>query len=486
MIFSLPARCALTVGLVLTAAGPARAQVAPADQPAAPAQPVAPDPAATAEPATPPPQAVAESDPTVMKVVDMVRREMSTAPKLIEPNGYFRAGTGINSKGGDQVAFQAPGAYSKYRLGNETEMYAELGFTFNWINPDHNDGAWFKSVLKAAMITQRLGTFDAINPFAMREAYVEAGHVIDAKPEMSFWAGQRFYRRKDVHIIDFFFQDTSGWGAGFQDLKVGDKAKLHVAWLVSSAPTSVTTTAPDLGRLTKNSFDFRLTDIPVGSSSLELWVMPALAAHGNLDAAVANNRSGVAGGVFLNTPFMGGFNEISAEFGAGGAANMSSGIQAGNTPGNTGLPAGAWMFRVVERAAVQIDPKLSMMWTGVLQLDNTNGDLNGSSGNLWVSVGARPVYMVTKHLGGAVELGVDVVKPENAPAPAPASETGFLGKLTVAGLIRPGGSFWDRPELRVFATAAMWNSSIKGAVGGPAYANDTFGLTAGVQAEVWW
>jgi maltoporin len=46
--------------------------------------------------------------------------------------------------------------------------------------------------------------------------------------------------------------------------------------------------------------------------------------------------------------------------------------------------------------------------------------------------------------------------------------------------------FWSRPELRAFVTTAFWNDSIKGAVGGPAYATDTFGLTAGVQMESWW
>jgi|SRR6266850_7368614 len=36
-----------------------------------------------------------------------------------EFHGYFRSGYGVNSKGGQQVAFQAPGAGAKYRLGNE-------------------------------------------------------------------------------------------------------------------------------------------------------------------------------------------------------------------------------------------------------------------------------------------------------------------------------------------------------------------------------
>ena len=41
--------------------------------------------------------------------------------------GYARSGIGASGGNGDQVAFQAVGAASKYRLGNETETYSEIG-----------------------------------------------------------------------------------------------------------------------------------------------------------------------------------------------------------------------------------------------------------------------------------------------------------------------------------------------------------------------
>ena len=69
----------------------------------------------------------------------------------------------------------------------------------------------------------------------------------------------------------------------------------------------------------------------------------------------------------------------------------------------------------------------------------------------------------------------------------------MLTKLTVAGLIRPANDFWARPELRVFVTGAVWNgaardlaNSFNSPIGGAAFATDTAGLTAGVQAEAWW
>ena len=468
----------LSVGLALVA-GQARAQTAPADPaptpPTTDTTPAGEPTGAMPTPAQPPPQQLGESNPLVEQQLAQIRTMVSSMPKLIEPNGYFRSGFGINSKGGDQDAFGAPGAYSKYRLGNETETYGEFGFTFNWLNPDANDAAWFKTALKLAFVAPRNSTFDTLDAIAIREAYAQAGHVINAAPEMTFWAGQRFYRRKDVHITDFFFQDMSGYGAGFEDLKVGSKAKLAVAYLGGSnndAPADPPGASFDLGRLTKNTIDLRLYDIPLGSGTLELWLIPTLAAKG--DAPV--NRSGIGGGVFWFVPFLGGFNEVSAEFGIGGAANLSSGL-------DTSIAKNGWLFRVVDRATIQPSPKLSLMYTAVLQLDNKNGDTgpdtDASTGNLWLSFGARPVYCFTKHLGIAFEGGVDIVKNQTDGA-----DTGVLGKLTVAGLIRPGMDFWARPELRLFVTAATWSDAAQ--TGGAAYAGDNFGLTTGVQGEMWW
>ena len=63
-----------------------------------------------------------------------------------EFHGYLRSGYGLNSEGGQQVAFQAPGAEAKYRLGNEAETYGELIFVNNWLNPgDHPSEAWVKT-----------------------------------------------------------------------------------------------------------------------------------------------------------------------------------------------------------------------------------------------------------------------------------------------------------------------------------------------------
>lgn len=453
---------ALALGLALT--GTAHAQTAPAD---ASAPPPAPQPAAVTAPLTD-------------QQMDQVKKMVSAMPKIFEFDGYLRAGFALNDKGGDADAFQAPGAYSKFRLGNEVETYSELGLTANWINPDHND-AWFKTKVKLALVAPRNSTFDdlrtAPGDIAVREAYGEAGHIVDSHPEMTIWAGQRFYRRRDSHIIDFFFNDMSGYGAGFQDMKLGDAGKLSVAYLGGSIENPpAPATGSDLGRLTKNTLDLRLSEIPAGPGQLEFWLIPTLALQGT--GAPGQNHSGIGGGVFYFIPMLGGFNEVSGSFGYNAAANLSSGL-------DPGIVSGGWLFRLVDRGVFQINEKVSMMISGVLQFDNKDGNPDGTTdsslGNTWVSVGARPVFMLGKYTGVAVEGGADIVKPQ-----ASGSSVGVLGKLTVAGLIRPANDFWARPEFRVFVTTAAWNQTLKGSVGGTAFANDTVGVTTGVQIESWW
>src|SRR5262249_8539541 len=95
-----------------------------------------------------------------------------------EFHGYFRSGYGLNSQGGQQVAFQAPGAGAKYRLGNEAETYGELIFVNNWLNPErHSDKAWIKTEVMVEANTTNSASYANFNDgrgndqFRLREAF---------------------------------------------------------------------------------------------------------------------------------------------------------------------------------------------------------------------------------------------------------------------------------------------------------------------------
>src|SRR5215470_5098774 len=80
--------------------------------------------------------------------------------KLFEYHGYLRSGAGLNGEGGRMVAFQAPGAGAKYRLGNEADTYGELTFVNNWINAKREaDKAWLKTNVTIQADTTESSTY---------------------------------------------------------------------------------------------------------------------------------------------------------------------------------------------------------------------------------------------------------------------------------------------------------------------------------------
>src|SRR5262249_10741878 len=161
------------------------------------------------------------SEPTydLLREADQKIENLEQQVGAFEFHGYFRSGYGLNSKGGAQVAFQAPGADAKYRLGNEAETYGEFIFVNNWLNPEHNsDKAWMKTEVMIEANTSNSGSYANFagntgnDQFRLREAFVRGGHILERQPDAKFWAGERYYRRQHIEINDFYPLDMSGYG----------------------------------------------------------------------------------------------------------------------------------------------------------------------------------------------------------------------------------------------------------------------------------
>src|ERR1700752_3604404 len=201
--------------------------------------------------------------------IEKIEAQMRT----FEFHGYLRSGYGLNSAGGQQVAFQAPGADAKYRLGNEAETYGEFIFVNNWLNLEHSrDKAWFKTEV---MIEANTGNYASYanfpgntgnDQFRLREAFVRGGHILQSHPDAKFWAGERYYRRQHIEIDDFYPLDMSGYGAGVEDwnLRIG---KMPVAYLAAARPDIVTQN----GNYAKSNIDVRFYDLKAPGGTLAGW-----------------------------------------------------------------------------------------------------------------------------------------------------------------------------------------------------------------------
>lgn len=191
-------------------------------------------------------QGAIASAPTydLLREADQKIEKLQQQVGSFEFHGYFRSGYGQNSAGGQQVAFQAPGTGAKYRLGNEAETYGEFIFVNNWLNPDHGmDKAWMKTEVMIEANTSNSASYANFrggvgnDQFRLREAFIQAGNVLQSQPDAKFWVGERYYRRQHIEINDFYPLDMSGYGGGVEDVNVR-VGKLAVAYLPARGPIS--------------------------------------------------------------------------------------------------------------------------------------------------------------------------------------------------------------------------------------------------------
>jgi maltoporin len=396
---------------------------------------------------------------------------LETQAKTFEFHGYLRSGFGLNGRGGQMVAFQAPGASAKYRLGNEADTYGELIFVNNWLNPTRASGqAWLKSEFLVEANTDNSSNFSSTDQFHLREAFVHAGNLFDSQPTLKFWAGERYYRRQDININDFTYLDMSGYGGGFEDLdvKIG---KVADAYLGGARQDLVT----ESGAYAKQSFDLRLYDIKVPGGLLGFWGDLAFAKGGTTaDGRVIPTSSGQAFGFLYFSPeLLGGFNKFTVMYGRGPASNFSTTADAPvlGTLETTQL-------LVTEHMLIQPNDRWSVM--PIFVFDRKTGGPAGTGVDTWVSFGARPQINFSDHLSFAIEAGFDHTKSDQN------HYDGWLRKVTLAQQIGAGRGFFSRPVLRLFVTFASWSDGFRGLIGGVPYLNATNGITFGVQAEHWW
>src|SRR5260370_32832359 len=352
-----------------------------------------------------------------------------------EFHGYFRSGYGLNSVGGQQVAFQAPGAGAKYRLGNEAETYAELIFVNNWLNPEHtSDKAWMKTEFMIEANTTNSANYanftggSGNDQFRFREAFVQAGNIFESQPGAKFWAGERFYRRQHIDIDDFYPLDMSGYGAGVEDLNVGI-GKLALSYLSGARPDIVT----ENGQLAKNNIDVRLYNLkgPVG-----LW-------GGWFDFATCKGGKTTTGTSIPTTDgyalglrhqrleWPGGYHSLSSQYGTGAASNCSASI---NDP--TPFSNSSARLLVTEQVLYQPNDRFAIMPIFIFQQSpdgNPHHDCDQSA-----SFGPRPEVFFNKYISLAFEGGFDHTR-------SVGQYDGWLRKITVAPQIGAGPKFFSRP-----------------------------------------
>ena len=137
----------------------------------------------------------------------------ANAAHAVDWTGYMRGGPAATTVSGESrqcYGLNSPGL--KYRLGNECDFYGE----FQLAQAMKADGVDFNAVLMTNYYSPQT---ESNHDYGIEQAYVEM-KGIDFAPQTLFWMGKR-RDRDDVHIVDTFFTNMSGVGAGFEGVDMG-------------------------------------------------------------------------------------------------------------------------------------------------------------------------------------------------------------------------------------------------------------------------
>jgi maltoporin len=516
-------------------------------------------------------------------LTDADGKEVSAAPTLDESflksltrnftfSAYVRAGFQFNGNGGGgNFSFELPDfpGEGRERLGNENDTYMELTWMQSHMLGDSPDVMDVSMTFTPAIrYVQNRNTFDANGSplshtgndfdFILRQAYLEAKNVFKTAPEVTFWAGVRFYDRWNTDPEDYFWLDTSGYGAGVYNIDVGI-GKIWAAWIGGLNATDI---SPGIGSYFKQTFDLRLKDINVGIGKLALVLIGnfekggtftqtysggeilngAFVPEGNTVALTnplhTDSAWGIGGGAIYTVNFGPGGSNNSftayALFGRG-VTNFGSGADLGNVQGAENL----FLFRhpgytgevnigdalnhgFTYRAGFQA--YIALPWYHSEAAPVVAGNSKDGKGVVpapapapnplpWFSLGVfgdweetYNGYAVGGNVGPGIGLGGNVVAPNQVVSSKIVSglthdvqfgirpafwiadnialqgqfsgqyesnntsgsgypgfgKNGWLGVFDVGPVIKPKGGYYTKPEIRFFATYAIWSDSLKG------------------------
>ncbi|MBN1959822.1 MAG: carbohydrate porin [Deltaproteobacteria bacterium] len=396
-----------------------------------------------------------------------VASSAQAADERLSMFGYFRVSQGAQLSGnkGQQTFYGLSGAPAKFRLGNENDW---MEFGFNLLAFKGEDGTIGHAVIMLG------GNYDPNHigvwgtSFAgwegnysakIQQLYVDLTKIpgLDA----TLWAGSKFYKREYSGINDLFYWSHQGYGAGIEDIAVGEKAK--VSYAIMNAGSS----DAHAGYL----HDLRVKAGIIEGGSIQAGVMvvtPIAAKHDDLDVAF--------GGVVQYVQnVMGGNNQLAFEYGTGAVANGSFGANGGL---ELSRPKEISKMRVIDNLNINPMPGLNLEVVGIYEMNkDSDADVTVTA----IEFGGRVTYAVAKHVQLLLEAGFDQVTPDEGDA-------ANLIKITPAIEIcsNPGGV----PRIRLYATYATWNDAAKGSVKGGASGigprpDDSNGLQIGIQGEAW-
>ena len=456
----------------------------------------------------------------------------SVTASAVDFHGYFRAGAQASMRGGDvYCGGNGKRGHKVGRLGDECDTYAELSFSQDVYNKANNKFSVHTLVMYGTkeddnQIDRQGGSFqnigmgegdafgsnrfnDGINHNSGQRNSIRELFVKYDTDNYTIWGGKRYYNRSDIHIMDFYYLNDEGYGAGIENIDTG-LGNLDFAVIKGQNDGSDATFGSfDLGKNWRHVYklDFKWRQIPVGFGTLDAnliyglpWVSKYQKKQDN--TRLSNADSGVLATLDhtfgINTDSLNLTNHFVIQWGTNGFGYVGQ-IDNANHAGEYYDPrtANTDGVRLTDHGVMDIGNfgvGYALMWA---HYDTNTHNME----NTWVyprsgweyAIVLRPEYKWTEFTRTTLELGYSQMKTVNTSVNPRAwdkfeAKDPDLYKVTLAQQFTPGKGFWARPAIRFYASyqgGDQFGGKFDHA-GDRKLNHHNYQFSLGSQVEAWW
>ncbi|WP_280547959.1 carbohydrate porin [Halomonas sp. 11-S5] len=419
-------------------------------------------------------------------------------------NVYARSGLligedGKSEEGGPYVTPAGSLGGAVGRLGNEPDTYAEAVFNYK-MRFDNGAKAHYRTMIADGTTTSNDWTAAESN-LNVRQVYAEFSDLpsfTGAFENASIWAGKRFDRDNfDIHWLDSDIVFLSGTGAGIYDMQLADSWKSNFSLYgrsFSDFPVTRESPGDDSGDtdnliLTSNNY--------FGNWQ---WMVNGMSAADNEERDIGQGQEAAESGFHTMVAYHGDsfFGLGEGNFKAAVLHGQGLGAEVKGIGARGDLTEDATATRLALYGTTYVAPKWRVA-PAILAETSEDRYVDGDQYD-WATLNVRLANELTQNFEMQYEASYQWMDLDPQGLDGRTAVEGDYTKLTIAPTFKPQvGGFWQRPEIRLFASWSDWDEELNGYILNDATddngndISDSFGQpdftgsqwTFGVQTEVW-
>lgn len=401
-------------------------------------------------------------------------------------NVYARSGLllgedGKSLPGGPYVTPAGPLGGAVGRLGNEGDTYVEGIFNYR-MRYDNGARAHYRMMLADSVSTSNDWTADESN-LNVRQVYAEFSDLpsfTGVFENASIWAGKRFDRDNfDIHWIDSDFIFLAGTGAGIYDMQLAENWTSNLSLYGRSF----------------SDFDIIGSEDPGSTDSLTLtsnnyvgnwqFMVSGLSAADNDERDIEAGQTAADSGFHTMVAYHGDsfFGLAEGNFKAALIHGQGLGAEAKVLGADGSLTDDAQATRLGLYGTTYLAPRWRVA-PSILAETSRDRYVQGDEYN-WAGLNVRLANELTENFEMQYEASYQYMDLDQGAGGN--AVKGDFGKFTLAPTFKPQvGGFWQRPEVRLFASYTDWSEELNeygGSFGEDGFTGGQWSF--GVQTEVW-